>query len=113
MQILFDQAARGAPVGSSALPFAVLAALAILYGSLAWWRLAPRRRTSRPAGGRARLVRRCRRRRDPAGTGRPRRHGLDGHGPIPLRRPLSATLCRPIASAPPHRRRRPRTLRAP
>jgi ABC-2 type transport system permease protein len=48
MQILFDQAARGAPVGSSALPFAVLAALAILYGSLAWWRLAALARNLRP-----------------------------------------------------------------
>jgi len=48
MQILFDQAARGAPVGSSALPFAVLAALAIFYGSLAWWRLARLARNLRP-----------------------------------------------------------------
>jgi ABC-2 type transport system permease protein len=48
MQILFDQAARGAPVASSALPFAVLAGLAILYGSLAWWRLAGLARNLRP-----------------------------------------------------------------
>jgi ABC-2 type transport system permease protein len=48
MQILFDQAARGAPVGSSARPFAVLAALVILYGSLAWWRLAGLARNLRP-----------------------------------------------------------------
>src|SRR4029453_9792468 len=34
IQILFDQAARGAPVASSRLPFAVLAGLAILYGGL-------------------------------------------------------------------------------
>jgi ABC-2 type transport system permease protein len=40
IQILFDQAARGAPVASSALPFAALAGLAILYAGLAWWRLA-------------------------------------------------------------------------
>ena len=39
MQILFDQAARGAPVADSAVPFAVLAGLALLYGGLAWWRL--------------------------------------------------------------------------
>jgi ABC-2 type transport system permease protein len=48
MQILFDQAARGAPVGSSARPFAVLAALVILYGSLACWRLAGLARNLRP-----------------------------------------------------------------
>jgi ABC-2 type transport system permease protein len=39
MQVLFDQAARGAPVSSSATPFAILSALAILYGGLAWMRL--------------------------------------------------------------------------
>ncbi len=49
IQILFDQAARGAPVSSSALPFAVLAGLAILYGSLAWRRLAGLVRHLRPA----------------------------------------------------------------
>ena len=48
MQILFDQAARGAPVANSALPFAVLAGLAILYGGLAWWRLATLARGLRP-----------------------------------------------------------------
>jgi len=40
MQILFDQAARGAPVHSSAAPFAILASLTALYGGLAWLRLA-------------------------------------------------------------------------
>ncbi len=39
MQILFDQAARGAPVADSARPFAILAGLALLYGGLAWLRL--------------------------------------------------------------------------
>src|SRR5262245_4479609 len=39
IQILFDQGARGAPAASSATAFAVLAGLAVLYGSLAWWRL--------------------------------------------------------------------------
>jgi ABC-2 type transport system permease protein len=39
MQILFDQAARGTPVGSSAVAFVILSALAILYGGLAWLRL--------------------------------------------------------------------------
>ncbi|HTO83709.1 MAG TPA: ABC transporter permease [Methylomirabilota bacterium] len=48
MQILFDQAARGAPVASSSLPFAALAGLAILYGGLAWWRLAALARGLRP-----------------------------------------------------------------
>jgi ABC-2 type transport system permease protein len=40
MQILFDQAARGAPIADSARPFVILAALALLFGGLAWWRLA-------------------------------------------------------------------------
>ena len=40
MQILFDQAARGAPVADSASAFAVLGGLALLYLGLAWWRLA-------------------------------------------------------------------------
>src|SRR5262245_21507941 len=48
MQILFDQAARGAPVASSSLPFAVLAGLVILYGGLAGWRLATLARGPRP-----------------------------------------------------------------
>ena len=48
IQVLFDQAARGAPVASSALPFAVLAGLAILYGGLAWRRLAGLTRNLRP-----------------------------------------------------------------
>src|SRR5262249_38238830 len=39
MQILFDQAARGVPVGDSAVPFAILGGLAILFGGLAWVRL--------------------------------------------------------------------------
>jgi ABC-2 type transport system permease protein len=39
MQILFDQAARGAPVADSARPFAILGGLTLLYGSLAWLRL--------------------------------------------------------------------------
>src|SRR5262245_7330224 len=39
IQILFDQGARGAPVGSSAIAFASLAGLAILYGGLARQRL--------------------------------------------------------------------------
>jgi ABC-2 type transport system permease protein len=51
MQILFDQAARGAPVGDSARPFVILAALALLFGGLAWWRLAAvaRRKAGAPA----------------------------------------------------------------
>ena len=40
IQILFDQAARGAPDRASAAPFAVLALLAIGLFMLAWWRLA-------------------------------------------------------------------------
>jgi ABC-2 type transport system permease protein len=48
IQILFDQAARGAPVTSSALPFAILAGLAMLYGGLAWRRLAGLARNLRP-----------------------------------------------------------------
>jgi ABC-2 type transport system permease protein len=40
MQILFDQAARGTPIGSSGPAFVILASLALLYGGLAWLRLA-------------------------------------------------------------------------
>jgi ABC-2 type transport system permease protein len=39
MQILFDQAARGAPVANSAQAFAILAGLALLFLCLAWLRL--------------------------------------------------------------------------
>ncbi|HEY6334912.1 MAG TPA: ABC transporter permease, partial [Alphaproteobacteria bacterium] len=39
IQILFDQAARGVPTGASAEPFAILAALAIIFSALAWLRL--------------------------------------------------------------------------
>jgi len=39
MQILFDQAARGAPVANSAQAFSILAGLALLFLCLAWLRL--------------------------------------------------------------------------
>ena len=39
IQILFDQAARGAPVRASAVPFAILAAMAIGLWFLCWARL--------------------------------------------------------------------------
>jgi ABC-2 type transport system permease protein len=39
IQILFDQAARGAPVNASALPFAVLAIMALVLNLLCWLRL--------------------------------------------------------------------------
>ncbi|WP_151118401.1 ABC transporter permease [Hypericibacter adhaerens] len=39
IEVLFDQGARGVPVSATALPFAALAGLAILYAGLAWWRL--------------------------------------------------------------------------
>lgn len=39
IQILFDQAARGVPVGDSAEPFRMLAGLAVAYFFLAWLRL--------------------------------------------------------------------------
>ncbi|HEX7198517.1 MAG TPA: ABC transporter permease, partial [Dongiaceae bacterium] len=51
MQILFDQAARGAPVADSARPFAILGALALLYGSLAWLRLIALARRRASAAG--------------------------------------------------------------
>jgi ABC-2 type transport system permease protein len=38
-QILFDQAARGSPVHASASAFAILAAMALGFFALAWWRL--------------------------------------------------------------------------
>ena len=51
LQVLFDQAARGAPPSDSVRPFLILAALACLYFALAWLRLraiadAPARRPS-------------------------------------------------------------------
>jgi ABC-2 type transport system permease protein len=52
MQILFDQAARGAPVANSADAFSTLVGLALLYLFLAWMRLAAlsrRPRIVRPA----------------------------------------------------------------
>jgi ABC-2 type transport system permease protein len=39
IQILFDQAARGSPVSSSAVPFAILGTMVILLFGLAWLRL--------------------------------------------------------------------------
>lgn len=57
IEILFDQAARGSPVQSSAVPFAILGAMAIVFFALAWLRLrslvrggaaAPKRRDARP-----------------------------------------------------------------
>jgi ABC-2 type transport system permease protein len=39
IQILFDQAARGAPIASSAMPFAILAAMAVALFALCWLRL--------------------------------------------------------------------------
>jgi ABC-2 type transport system permease protein len=38
-QILFDQAARGSPVHASAPAFAILAGMALVLFTLAWWRL--------------------------------------------------------------------------
>lgn len=56
IQILFDQAARGAPVAASAVSFAILAAMAIVLFTLAWLRLrslaqrpAPTARPNEPA----------------------------------------------------------------
>ena len=52
-QILFDQAARGSPISSSAPAFAILAGIALVLFALAWWRLsrlaqAPRRQENAP-----------------------------------------------------------------
>jgi ABC-2 type transport system permease protein len=49
MQVLFDQAARGAPASSSAGAFAALAGLALSFGLLAWLRLRAVARRPRPA----------------------------------------------------------------
>ena len=120
MQILFDQAARGAPVANSARPFVILAALALLFGGLAWWRLAALAR--RKAGGPARRgiraaapslgayhgIGRHRHRRDSPRPGRPRRHGADGDRPTALWRLLPATLSRPDPSPSPDCRGRSR-----
>ena len=40
MAVLLGQAARGLPVVDSAVPFAALAGLALLFAVLAWWRMA-------------------------------------------------------------------------
>jgi ABC-2 type transport system permease protein len=40
MAVLLGQAARGLPVSASAVPFAWLAGLAVLFAVLAWWRMA-------------------------------------------------------------------------
>ncbi|VIO78459.1 ABC transporter permease [Bradyrhizobium ivorense] len=40
MAVLLGQAARGLPVAESAVPFAALAALALIFAGLAWWRMA-------------------------------------------------------------------------
>ena len=40
MAVLLGQAARGLPVSASAIPFAALAGLALLFAGLAWWRMA-------------------------------------------------------------------------
>ncbi|WP_229180279.1 ABC transporter permease, partial [Bradyrhizobium ivorense] len=44
MAVLLGQAARGLPVAESAVPFAALAALAIIFAGLAWWRMASLKR---------------------------------------------------------------------
>ncbi|MEN3349356.1 MAG: type transport system permease protein [Bradyrhizobium sp.] len=44
MAVLLGQAARGLPVAESARPFAALAALALVFAGLAWWRLASMKR---------------------------------------------------------------------
>jgi ABC-2 type transport system permease protein len=45
MAILLGQAAKGLPVSDSAIPFAMLAGLAMLYASLALWRMTSLKRT--------------------------------------------------------------------
>ncbi len=47
MSVLLGQAARGLPVSESAFSFTVLAGLALLYGSLALWRMASLKRNGR------------------------------------------------------------------
>jgi ABC-2 type transport system permease protein len=54
MAVLLGQAARGLPVSDSAVPFAALAGLAVLYAGLAWLRMASLKRkgwfeTARPS----------------------------------------------------------------
>ncbi|VIO78837.1 hypothetical protein CI1B_75120 [Bradyrhizobium ivorense] len=44
MAVLLGQAARGLPVAESAVPFAALAALTIIFAGLAWWRMASLKR---------------------------------------------------------------------
>jgi ABC-2 type transport system permease protein len=49
IQVLFDQAARGVPLGYSAAPFAMLASLAAVYFGFSWLRLRSLARQGRPA----------------------------------------------------------------
>lgn len=49
VQVLFDQAARGVPVADSALPFAILAGLAIVYFGFCWLRLVALAKAPAPA----------------------------------------------------------------
>ena len=58
IQILFDQAVRGLPTSSSADPFIILGALAVVFFGLAWLRLrAIVRTTTRPSPSRRRSSR--------------------------------------------------------
>lgn len=76
IEILFDQAARGVPVGDSARPFAFLAGLSLAYFGLSWLRLCAIARAPAPS-------------RAPLAAERPTRRGLVGAFAGEYRRILS------------------------
>ena len=88
LQVLFDQAARGAPPSDSVRPFMVLGGLACLYFFLAWLRLRAIANDAAPSPGAC----------DPACARRPRRrHRLSQRGDAHPRRPVRVRPDRPRA----------------
>ena len=123
MTVLLGQAARGLPVSDSAVPFAALAGLALLFAGLALLRMASLKRKGWFETARAcRARRRDRRRRDGVGgafTAEWRRvlgtrsaFSPAVPGSAALRHLLSATLSEPDPSQASHRGRRQRSERS-
>ena len=121
MAVLLGQAARGLPLSDSARPFAVLAALAVLYTLLAFLRLralagrtSPHRAWTRAGAGlcRAARHRRSLRRRVAARARDPRSLHPAGAGAAGLRLLLPAAVSQPDPAQDPDRGGRQRSERA-